>query len=104
MAAFEYRQWSVMRWGKPIPLRVGLNTGRLVLGNIGFPGRMEYSALGDTVNLASRLEQLTKLFDEPIVVSEATRTRLGDAMGFKQLAAAPVKGIAAPVNTFAPMS
>jgi adenylate cyclase len=66
----RWRQWSSLRWGAPIRLRIGINTGRLVLGNIGFPGRMEYSALGDTVNLASRLEGTAK--PDSIMVSEST--------------------------------
>lgn len=66
----RWRKWSALRWGAAIPLRVGINTGKLVLGNIGFPGRMEYSALGDTVNLASRLEALAR--PDGIMVSEST--------------------------------
>jgi class 3 adenylate cyclase len=73
----RWRQWSAMRWGAAIPLRIGINTGRLVLGNIGFPGRMEYSALGDTVNLASRLEGLAR--PDSIMIAESTRRMLGDA-------------------------
>jgi adenylate cyclase len=71
----RWRQWSAMRWGAAIPLRIGINTGRLVLGNIGFPGRMEYSALGDTVNLASRLESLAR--PDSITISASTYRLLG---------------------------
>ncbi len=93
----RWRQWSAMRWGKPIPLRVGLNTGRLVLGNIGFPGRMEYSALGDTVNLASRLEGLAK--SDGIMVSESTYRMLGDTYPCVYEGEADVQGFG-PVKTW----
>ncbi|HAM36392.1 MAG TPA: hypothetical protein DEB40_05975 [Elusimicrobia bacterium] len=71
----RWTKWTATRWGAAIPLRVGINSGRLVLGNIGFPGRIEYSALGDTVNLASRLERLAQ--PNSIAVSESTHRMLG---------------------------
>ncbi len=92
----QWRQWSTTRWGDPIPLRVGINTGRLVLGNIGFPGRMEYSALGETVNLASRLEGLA--YPNSIAVSEAT-FRLLDG---KEFACSP--GGAEEIKGFGPIN
>jgi adenylate cyclase len=93
----RWRQWSALRWGAAIPLRIGINTGRLVLGNIGFPGRMEYSALGDAVNLASRLEGLAR--PDSIMISESTYRLLGGETSCVFEGEADVRGFG-PVKTW----
>ena len=65
----------------PIRLRIGIHTGEVVVGNIGAPGRINYTIVGDTVNTANRLEQLGKTLDPDaedvaIVISETTRSAL----------------------------
>ena len=69
-----------------IRLRIGLHTGEVIVGNIGAPGRINYTIVGDAVNTANRLEQLGKEIGDQdaevtIVVSQATVSALGDAAG-----------------------
>ena len=76
---------------------IGVNSGTCVVGNMGSERRFDYSALGDAVNLASRLESASKEVGVPLLIGEDTAVRIGDRLPLLPLARISVKGRETPV-------
>jgi adenylate cyclase len=107
-AALEMRTrlaaWNTARAGagRP-PLRngIGIHTGTVLAGNIGSADRLSYALVGDSVNLASRLQGLTRELRADVLVSGTTRARIDGDLPLRSLPAVRVKGRAAEVEVYA---
>ena len=86
----------------PIAMRIGLHSGPAVVGNVGSDIRFSYTAVGDTVNLAARLEGANKAFGTGILLSDATAARLPPGLPLRVLDVVVVKGKSEPVRVFTP--
>ena len=85
----------------PIHVGIGLNTGSCVVGNVGSDLRFDYSALGDSVNLASRLEGQSKSYGLPIILGSSTAHAAADSFAILELDYVKVKGKKEPELVFA---
>jgi adenylate cyclase len=85
----------------PLFTRLGINTGDMVVGNMGTPSKMDYTIMGNAVNLAARLEGVNKQYDTGgILISEYTRRHIGDEFILRPLSRVRVVGINTPIRLY----
>lgn len=101
-----YNQHRARSGYAPIDIGIGINTGPVIFGTVGSADRMDSTVLGDNVNVASRLQELTKAFGSRIIISEQTQQALGDDADFflRDLGTVPVRGRSKPVQLFEVMN
>jgi adenylate cyclase len=85
----------------PLYTRLGINSGEMVVGNMGTPNKMDYTIMGNAVNLAARLEGVNKQYNTGgILVSEYTRERIGDGFITRPLSRVRVVGVNTPLRLY----
>ena len=101
ISSLEVLQQSWQKREKPVfHIGIGINSGPMIVGNMGSEHRFDYTVLGDNVNLASRLEGLTKVYGVPIVVSASTWNAVKDRLMGRELDIVRVQGKLEPVAIY----
>lgn len=96
------RQDLLAHGGPDLHMRIGLHRGECIVGNMGGVGRFDYTAVGDAVNLASRLEGVNKVYGTGILISDSVAQAIGDKLALRQVDTVRVKGKHLGVPIFTP--
>ena len=96
----KYNQERQLAGSRAIKIGIGIHTGPLMLGTVGAHNRMDSTVVSDAVNLASRVEGLTKFYGTPLLITEETKSKLVDTYKIRAIDCVTVKGKTEPIRIF----
>src|SRR5207247_1822891 len=96
----DLNRYLVGYFATTLGIGIGIHVGEVIVGDIGHPSRMQFTAIGDTVNIASRIESTTKEFGVSLLISSAVRHHLDDTFIFGKEGDTLLKGITEPMRLY----